>query len=269
MQKKHLWVEYVYGTNFVSLRPDSIVMSWGWSLALEEQFYLTVPLLFFVLHRLKGNRARLGLLMLFWSSALVVRAVVYFRGAPWLEQKLAAALYFRTHSRFDTLIAGIILAFVHANYKHQITAWLTYAKNRAILAVTALLCLRLLMEPGIFGKEQIPLFRVFAWGSITSVMYWCVLVLLLHRESLFSNFLGRPIFRQTATLGYGVYLVHIPLCEYVMVPLAHWGKRLGASNLALWPTSVLVLFLMSLAVGYVMHIFIEKPSLRIRDWLAR
>jgi peptidoglycan/LPS O-acetylase OafA/YrhL len=269
MQRQHLWVEYVYGTNFVSLRPDSIVMSWGWSLALEEQFYLTVPLLFFVLHRLKDNKARLGLLMLFWASALVVRAVLYFRGAPWAEQKLAGVLYFRTYSRFDTLIAGIVLAFVHATYKEPITEWLTYAKNRAILAVTALLCLRLLMEPGIFGQDQIPLFRVFAWGSITSVMYWCVLVLLLHRESLFSNFLGRPIFRKTATLGYGVYLVHIPLCEYVMVPLAHWGKRQGASNLALWPSSVVVLFLMSLAVGYVMHVLIEKPSLRIRDWLAR
>jgi peptidoglycan/LPS O-acetylase OafA/YrhL len=269
MQRKHLWVEYVYGTNMVSLRPDSIVMGWGWSLALEEQFYLAVPLLFFVLHRLNSNQTRLGLLTLLWSSALVVRAIVYFRGVRWTEQELAGVLYFRTHARFDTLIAGIIVAFLHANYKTQVTGWLSYAKNRAILAVTALLCLRLLMEPGFFGQEQIPLFRVFAWGTVTSVMYGSVLVLLLHRESLFSTFLGRPIFRQTATLGYGVYLVHIPLCKYVMVPLAHGGKRLGMSNLALWPSSVLVLFLMSLAVGYVMHILIEKPSLRIRDWLAR
>src|SRR5437868_11014253 len=58
-QLRHLPWEYLYGTNFLSLLRADVVMFWGWSLALEEQFYLTVPILFFVLHRLKNDRARL------------------------------------------------------------------------------------------------------------------------------------------------------------------------------------------------------------------
>ena len=52
-QLKHLPLEYVYATNFLPLGRKDSLMFWGWSLALEEQFYLTVPLLFFVLGRLK------------------------------------------------------------------------------------------------------------------------------------------------------------------------------------------------------------------------
>ena len=45
-QRHHLPIEYVYGTNFLPLERGQTVMFWGWSLGLEEQFYLTVPLLF-------------------------------------------------------------------------------------------------------------------------------------------------------------------------------------------------------------------------------
>ena len=57
MQKKHLVWEYVYATNFMSLLREHIIMFWGWSLALEEQFYLTVPLLFIALYRMKSDRS--------------------------------------------------------------------------------------------------------------------------------------------------------------------------------------------------------------------
>ena len=39
-QKAHLPFEYIYGTNFLSLLRSDIIMFWGWSLALEEQFFL-------------------------------------------------------------------------------------------------------------------------------------------------------------------------------------------------------------------------------------
>ena len=76
-QRKHLPFEYAYLTNYVPLTRDGTVMLWGWSLALEEQFYLSVPLLFFGLSKLRSDRARLTLLGLFWISALVVRLVLF------------------------------------------------------------------------------------------------------------------------------------------------------------------------------------------------
>lgn len=36
-----------------------------------------------------------------------------------------------------------------------------------------------------------------------------------------------------------------------------------------WPLSVTALFALSLAAGYVLHVTVEKPWLRIRDKVAR
>src|ERR1700722_376913 len=62
-QRHNIRYEYLYLTNFISLRRADVVMFWGWSLALEEQFYLTVPFLFVLLTRLRSDCARLGLLV--------------------------------------------------------------------------------------------------------------------------------------------------------------------------------------------------------------
>jgi peptidoglycan/LPS O-acetylase OafA/YrhL len=268
MQRKHLPFEYVYLTNFVSLHRPDIVMFWGWSLALEEQFYLAVPLLFFVLHRLRSDRARIGLLAVLWISALVVRLVIYYRWVPWNDFVLYGALYFRTYTRFDTLVAGILLAFVHQKYGDVIGRWLEHPRHRAMLALPALACLWLLVRPSMFGAEHVQLVHVFSWGTVTSVMYLCALPLLLHGDGLVHRALSAPFFRRAATLGYGVYLVHIPLIDHVFVPAAKALEKRHVSMLFVWPASLAATMLASFAIAYAMHVLIEKPALRLRQRLA-
>ena len=53
------------------LVPGDLTMPWGWSLALEEQFYLAVPLLVVLLYKLRGDAARLAAL----GAALGVAAL--------------------------------------------------------------------------------------------------------------------------------------------------------------------------------------------------
>jgi peptidoglycan/LPS O-acetylase OafA/YrhL len=111
--------------------------------------------------------------------------------------------------------------------------------------------------------------RVFAWGTVTSVMYFPLLLLLLHGESWIHRALAAPFWRQIATLGYGVYLVHIPIIDHVIVPTAQRLAARRVSMILVWPMSLAVVMILSLAMGYVMHVLIEKPSLRIREWLSR
>ena len=267
-QRHHVAYEFFYLTNFLPLGRAEVIMFWGWSLALEEQFYLTVPLLFFVLHRLRSDRARLTLLGILWAGGLAVRLYLYFRYAPWNDFKLYSALYFRTYTRFDTLIAGIVLAFVQAKWREPIGRWLRAPFHRALIAIPSLACLWLLLRPWMFGFEYVQLVHVFAWGTVTTVMYFGALLLLLHGDGWFQRRLSSPIFRKVATLGYGVYLVHIPLCDRIIVPVARRLDKQHVSMWLLWPASVVALMLASLALAYVMHVFIEKPSLRLREWLA-
>ncbi len=267
-QKQHLPFEYAYLTNFLPLGRTDVIMFWGWSLGLEEQFYLTVPILFWVLYRLRSDRARLVLLVLFWASALAIRLYIYLRHGPWTDFTLYSALYFRTFTRFDTLVAGIILALVHQRWKEPVVRFLESSRHRAWIAIPSLGCLWVLLRPWVFGLENMKLLHVFAWGTITTVMYFGALLLLIHGDGWLQRFLSAPIFRRIATLGYGVYLVHIPLCDRIIVPIAHELDARHVSKLILWPASLVTLLALSLALAYVMHVVIEKPSLKIREWLA-
>lgn len=267
-QKQHLPYEYIYATNFMPLERGQLLMFWGWSLALEEQFYLTVPLLFFVLHRMKSDRARLGLLGVLWLAALVVRLVIFYRRAPWNDFVLYAAIYFRTHTRFDTLIAGIMIAFAHQRYGKDIARWLEAPAHRALLAMPALACLWLLLKPTMFGADKVQIVHIYSWGTITCIMYFCFLPLILYGDGWGHRFLSVPFFRRFATLGYGVYLVHIPIIDKLMVPAARSLQQRGHSMWWVWPASLTATMLMSLAIAYALHVLIEKPSLRFREWIA-
>ena len=77
-----------------------------------------------------------------------------------------------------------------------------------------------------------------------------------------------PVFRRLATLGYGVYLVHIPIIDHIMVPAGRAAQARHWSMLLVWPAALTTTFLLSLAVAYVLHVLVEKPSLRIRDRFA-
>lgn len=267
-QLAHLPYEYIYATNFLSLLRVDIVMFWGWSLALEEQFYLTVPLLFFLLYRLKGDRARIAVLVALWLSALAMRLFLYFHRAPWSDLALYEALYFRPHTRFDTLIAGVLLAYVHRRYGDAITDWLKAPFHRALLSLSSLTCLWVLLHPWLFGSEYIQIVHVFAWGTLTSIMYFGWLLMLLHGDGWLHRALSHPIYRRIATLGYGVYLVHIPLLDNISVPVARALQERQVPMLVIWPLSLGALMLGSLALAYVLHVLVEKPSLWIRQRLA-
>ena len=99
-------------------------------------------------------------------------------------------------------------------------------------------------------------------------MYFPALLLLLHGEGWIHRALSLPVFRRLATLGYGVYLVHIPLCDHVILPAARFLDQRHVSMALIWPASLAALLLGCFVVAYAMHILIEKPSLRIRERLA-
>jgi peptidoglycan/LPS O-acetylase OafA/YrhL len=267
-QKHHLGWEVLYGTNFLPLARGQTVMFWGWSLGLEEQFYLTVPLLFFALQKLRTVQARLVLLTALWALALVIRLSIYFRYRPWTDGALYGALYFRTHTRFDPLVAGIIIAVVHQRWGKDITEWLKAPLHRALLALPGLGLLWVLLRPSMFGFENLQFVHLFAWGSLTSLMYFSLVPLALYTGGWVCRWLSAPLFRRMATLGYGVYLVHIPIIDHVMVPVAKAAQSRHVSMLLVWPAALASTMILSLAVGYLLHVLVEKPSLRLRERFA-
>jgi peptidoglycan/LPS O-acetylase OafA/YrhL len=266
-QRHHLWMEYAYLSNYAHpLIPEDLVMPWGWSLALEEQFYLAVPLLVALLYKLRGDRMRLGALGVLWVIPLLARLAAHFRHPEWSDADIGDALYCRTHTRFDTLVAGIVIAYVQNRWREPIELALRNPFARAALALPSLACLWILMSVKNFGDEALPLLRVLSWGTLTSIMYFGWLMLLLNGgDGWIRRTLSLPLFRRVATLGYGVYLLHIPLWWYLGPFVYLFGARGGWSAGVVWAFGVGLLTIASIAGAYVLHILVEKPFLRLRD----
>ena len=269
-QHHHLWMEYAYLSNYARpLVPEDLMMPWGWSLALEEQFYLAVPLLVLLLYKLRNDKARLAALGVLWVAPLCVRLVVALRHPGWSDADLANALYCRTHTRFDTLIAGILIAYVQNRWREPIADALRRPSLRAALALPSLACLWILTHVRAFGDEALPLVRVFSWGTLTTIMYFGWVTLLLNGGGgWIRRALSLPIFRSVATLGYGVYLLHFPIWAFLGPMVVELGTADGRSTWILWPLGVGLLMAASLAGAYVLHVLVEKPFLRLRDRLA-
>src|SRR5258708_5081349 len=111
--------------------------------------------------------------------------------------------------------------------------------------------------------------QVFAWGTITSLMYLAVVPLALYGKGTVCRWLAAPVFRSMATVGYGVYLVHIPIIDHVMVPASRAAQSRHWSMLFVWPAAVVATMCLALATAYALHLFVEKPALRLRDRYAR
>ncbi|MFO0558705.1 MAG: acyltransferase [Polyangiales bacterium] len=266
---KALIPEFLYVAPYT--RPDigNAVMPYAWSLCVEEHFYLAVPLLVALLRRLPSHRSRVLTLGALWlSGALTRHLLVWLWKLPWNAEYMFRFIYVMTHGRYDTLIAGVLLAYVVHHFGDRLREVFARAWARWLCYAFAGLCLWSLFPP----HPTLPHthWNLWAWGTITSLMYAAVLLPLLHspKGAWLPSFMGARLWLPIATLGYGVYLVHIPLMDHI-VKVAMVGFFFSRwPEWALWSLALLLLSLLSWTLAYVLHVVVEKPALWLRDRLA-
>jgi peptidoglycan/LPS O-acetylase OafA/YrhL len=264
LQRQSLIYEYAYLTNY----REHVTMGWAWSLCVEEHFYLAVPLLMAGLWLLKSHTSRIVLLVGMWLTGLVVRLLVFYGATePWHPRAMFYAIYITTHTRFDTLVAGILLAYLQHYFAARIRTALDHRAVRYGILAVVLGCLTLLMsrqQP----SQQLVMF-LFSWGTLTSVMYLPLILWAIDRDGAVQRWLGSRFFLHAATLGYGIYLWHIPICDKLLVPP---GRALILEARvpwqAVWWLTLAALVVLSAIVAYLGHLLVEKPALWLRDRIA-
>lgn len=270
IKRANLPYEFVYLTNYRSLVTEqTVTMLWGWSLCVEEHFYFAVPFLVAALRLFRSHRSRLAFLGAIWSLGIVVRLAIFYSQPSWTEDAHFQSFYIKTHTRFDTLIVGIVLAYLQFHLRDEVAAWLSRRGPQLATVGIALACFFLLLFPHeIAGKRYYLLYRLFCWGTFTSLLYLTSLPLLFHGDGPIKRFLSRPFFLGLATLGYGTYLVHIPVFEEIVLPFLKYFHASGWSFAGVWVLGLVAMWGISLALSYVLHLLVEKPALALRDRLV-
>lgn len=261
-----LWRFLTFTQNFL-LTPGT-AFSHAWSLCVEEQFYLVLPLLCLLFARAGRPRAAA------WIAFGVMLAIgIAARWYYWLHYGLVAAdgsysrapyyarVYYGTISRFDEFLPGVAIAFTknfHPAAWKRITA-----RGNACLAVGAAmvaLVARLYLDGGFIPNYGYGFTSTVFGYSLVAMSFGLLVLGALSPGSLLDR-LRIPGARSLALWSYAFYLIHKPIAMILRRELpADWDPDS--------PRTVAVIFLACLAGGWLIYRLVETPFMGLRRKVA-
>ncbi len=232
------WSYATFTQNFLMGIRGDLGATWlspTWSLAVEEQFYLFVPLLVYALPR----RTLLGVLL------LAVLAAPFLRG---LSADLLA--YVNTPCRSDSLLSGAALA-VLVRWEPFMAA--VRQRRGQLLALFAVFL------AGAAVLTVLPAARSLKHFWLAGLYSVFVLIAFADTEPRLGRLLRSPVLVWFGQLSYGIYMFHLPIFG-----LMHGALRQGEPQIhTLLDAGITILALgITLGVAMLSYHFVESPILR-------
>lgn len=167
-----------------------------WSLAVEEQFYIVLPLIVrFCPYR------RLPLLI----CACIVAAPIFRVLVSSLAHSNIGA-YVLMPSRGDSLMLGVLCAYAMRNF--SIEAWLK-SHRPGLKMIFAGLLVGVVVFSRFSFNSRVMITVGYSWLALT---YACLLLLAVtSTQGRLHRLLIQPVLVQSGIIAYGLYLLHIPM----------------------------------------------------------
>lgn len=235
-----------------------------WSLAVEEHFYIFLPLFLLALTRLSRNR-RDPFWCIGWCAVFIGIGCIFLRAAlVLLPQNPNFHLAYRgTHARIDSLFFGVLLGYLYNYHGHRLERAMDSTFRRIALAVVSIG----LLLPGYFVPRDSKAFSVLGY-TMLYLGFGGILLLSVHVREVLppgpSKWL-RPVASGLAYVGmysYSIYLWH--------EAIQGWPNLLAYKffQSTLPPIPYLFLYLLlSLTMGITISRAVEYPILKLRDRL--
>jgi len=204
-----------------------------WSLAIEEQFYLVIPLLIFLFPR----AVVLSLLAVIIALAVLLRL-------EWPGFQSAVSTLWRA----DSLASGCVLAYL---VRHPGFVALVERKKMLVGVIFAELFAGVLVMT--FRR---PAFEPFDHSWLAVFYASLILVAVVYADGTLSRVLRWRVLVWFGAVSYGIYMIHIPV--YGMLHAAFDGS----ATLPAVAVTVLA-FVTTLVVAAVSHRFLERPIIAL------
>ncbi|MFL6697710.1 MAG: acyltransferase family protein [Vitreoscilla sp.] len=262
------WWRFLTFTQNLGLQPGT-AFSHAWSLCVEEQFYLVLPLVLAAAAWLVRRRVRLtrthGWLLM---GALVTVGIVA-RGVLWQRYGREADghtdgympwIYYATLCRFDEFVPGIAVAMLK-NF-HRPT-WEQLMARGGLLSTLGAMAVATMLTLAHFFYD----IRGYGWGFFMTTFGYSLVALSF---SLLVAAALSPTARvlqwripgagHIAMWSYAIYLSHKPLAMFL-------GRQLAPLEISS-AAQVAIITLACIAVGGLLHKLVEAPFMALRDRLV-
>lgn len=254
------WANYLYVSNYVYGRIPN-VLPWGWSLCVEEHFYLFLPAFLALLFRQVAGRGRVAALVACATLPLVARAIAF---AERPDLVVLDGPYYDTHTHFDGLLLGVLVAYGHIFHRTGMARLST--RLGPLLWMLGLACLAAVFLWG--GLERRGAFCAIFQFAVLAVGATLLLINGLYLQNRVARILGHAFWYPVARISYGIYLVHPFALFWVLRqwPGGQAGVVTSVAALLAFSTAV---FSVSFACAALLFLALERPMLEHGARLAR
>ena len=231
-----------------------------WSLALEEHFYLLLPILLWVMIRNRKKGIALRALPVVIIFALVVCTTWRFWNAMHRSQwQITDAS--STHLRIDSIFFGVLISYFYQTKP----AWFL----RLSKYPWTLLCLCCLLVAHRWFLERVDVFVWTIGFTLCYIGYGCGLITFVHAQpgrGWLGKLMDTGVAKMLASVGlysYSIYLWHFefvgPFVMAKVVPLLPESLK--------WPLGMMIYISGAILFGVLAAKLIELPMLSVRDRL--
>jgi peptidoglycan/LPS O-acetylase OafA/YrhL len=204
-----------------------------WSLSVEEQFYLIMPLGMFLAFRYAPQRILL--------LVVAIGVLSFALSEVWVQSGRDNAAFYLMPSRVWQFAAGGAIALIPPpRWSSAINNILAAAGLAGILSCAA------------FFSKSVPF--PGAWALLPTLSAALLILSGQSGSTLTGQVLSLPPMRFLGAISYSLYLYHWPVIVFYKLAFAPW----------LWISDQILLFLISLAAGTASYLLIEQPFRRIR-----
>jgi len=291
----NFWTNILYINNFIPVQEQ--FMSWCWSLAIEEQFYLLVPL--FIVGLFRWTKQKVWFFVfLFFLSCVIRFYVVYhynlvgtnFWGKTDTEswRNTFSLLYDNLYTRYGSLLAGVLGSYFYVYYLDRVKIFFgrgSFSRVLYFISLFVFFCIYFKVDLVYFSEltktglhvtaTNLSFYEKIYFSLIVScsrnlfalsVMYIILYVLFSPkgRGSLLAKSLSSRFLFPIAQLSYSAYLIHpfiiIPVSRYLT---PYFFAYLDNIYYVFVLNSVIALVLIYL-LSLVLHVFVEKPFMEMR-----
>lgn len=250
-----LFSYFTFSQNLVTPHPK--FFGEAWSLAVEEWFYLTLPVPFLIAAKFPNIDRRKVVLATIVLVVLCVTGFRFYRAAHDVYLSVSewdSALRKQVVTRLDSLMYGVAGAYASLYYK---TAWSKHAKLLLIIGIAAILFGKL-MSSNLFYLSYFDL-------TITPIATLSMLPFLSSWERK-GDFLTSAVTFISVT-SYAAYLLNLNVVSVVLGQLYHSSCPTCSTEPAFL---YLMYWVVTYSLAYMLYRFYELPMTSLRDkWATK